>query len=310
MDENPKNVVAYLAPGWVSSAEVMSFPGASESSGRPPGRTDARFDPDDNLATPEAHEEVVRGQRIQLSPAKPAHGDTHMSLDGAVYLSVAKGYIASTDLLTRRSEDTDFATDACIRKAGTDPATGTRYLEELSFEVFNSQSRRYATERARDVIASGVRRLFGLFARARSPKDEDNGEVEVSVEEWISDTETWRPYRPNEYIRDPCLDSPLPVAALVGALDFGDTALRGLLIQKHPRLEQIKRVNRAKGLRDGRAEGLRDGVRRSVFTVLGHRGLALDPAQRSRIDACDDLEQLERWNLRAITAERAADLFD
>ena len=54
---------------------------------------------------------------------------------------LAEGYVASTELLTRTEKGFDFATDVCVRQEAIDPETGGRYLEEISFEVANTQTR-------------------------------------------------------------------------------------------------------------------------------------------------------------------------
>ncbi len=286
----------------------MSFPGSSDPAPR------ERFAPSDNLATPEAHEEVVRGRRVRLSPARVPHGDTHSTLDSIVRLGVADGYVASSDLLTRRSHDTDFATDACVRKAGTDPATGKRHLEELSFEIFHTQSRRAATRRARDVISSGVRRLIGVFVRARSVEDEEAGAFDVSVEEWLPDTGTWRVFGPEDDIHDPCLASPLPVATLLGALDLDTAAVSILVAKKAPAIEALEQSSERRGELRGELRGERRGearaTRRALLTVLEQRRLPLTTEMRARIDTCDDPETLDRWFRSALVADAAADLFD
>ena len=82
--------------------------------------------------------EVIDGQIIQVSPANPSHADRTVDISYVLRANVAPNYVASTDLLTRISDENDFATDVCIRKAGTD-AQGHRHLEELSFEVKYTQ---------------------------------------------------------------------------------------------------------------------------------------------------------------------------
>ncbi len=52
------------------------------------------------------------------------------------------GYVASPELLTRTETESDFATDVCVRREGVDPQTGGRHLEELAFEVANTQTRK------------------------------------------------------------------------------------------------------------------------------------------------------------------------
>ncbi len=84
---------------------------------------------DDRLAVPEAGEEYVDGVRYEVLAGEAAHADPQCQLAYVVRACVAKGYIASTELLTRSDSGSDFATDVCVRRAGTDPQTGQRYLE-------------------------------------------------------------------------------------------------------------------------------------------------------------------------------------
>jgi hypothetical protein len=46
-------------------------------------------------------------------------------------------------------------------------------------------------------------------------------------------------------------------------------------------------------------------ARRSLRRVLARRNLSLSPEQEARIDACDDLAEVERWHDQAITAASA-----
>src|SRR5262249_27361143 len=149
------------------------------------------------LVPPETREEHVRGRRVVAMPAKPAHGDRHFELDYVVRAHIKPGYVGSTDLLTRSAETSDFATDTCVRREGTDPATGTRYLEELAFEVVHEQSQRDITERAEDLTARGVRRLFAIFVK--------KGEVH----EWS--VGAWKQLAPNALISDSTLSRPIAI---------------------------------------------------------------------------------------------------
>jgi hypothetical protein len=108
---------------------------------------------DDHVATPETREEYIDGRIVQVAPAKYEHAVAHIRLDYVLEASVAPGYTATTDMLTRTSHDWDFAADAAILKEGVDPDTGTRYLEELAFEIKNTQRMSDLT-----MIASAPRR--------------------------------------------------------------------------------------------------------------------------------------------------------
>ena len=299
----------YLAPGSVSSG-AMRLPGSSESRAWPDLR-----DPDDHLVEPETRQEIFRGQLVEVSPARPGHGDTHCRLDAAVRLCTREGYVASTDLLTRRDHDSDFATDTCVRKAGTVQGQDgeTRHLEELSFEVFHTQSRSLARERARDVIASGVRRMFGLFVDPLSPAQEAAGQAAVTVEEWSPVRDAWIALDPGRAIEDPCLAAPLPVAALMDAAALDDAVARMLIARHNPVIEELARTSHDAGYDKGHDAGYDKGQLAgqiaAVLELLAYRGIALTPAQRARIAACDDPIRLAGWITRSLSIESADELF-
>jgi hypothetical protein len=260
------------------------------------------FGPGDHVVEPGTRKEMFRGQVIEVQPARPGHGDLHSRLDKVMDLNAAEGYVSSTDLLTRRSESSDFATDASVRRAGTNPATGQRYLEELSFEIFFKQSREHARERARDVIGAGVRRMFGIFVRERWPGSDNDGVVDCTVCEWSPERDDWMHLALDHVIADPCLRTPVPVKALIDKLESDNAAVRALIARGNPELQgyaaQVRREERLVAARD------------YVFRTLAHRKIAIDEAQRARILACADLEALERWLFRAMEVASAAELFD
>ena len=61
---------------------------------------------------------------------------------------------------------------------------------------------------------------------------------------------------------------------------------------------------------EGRAEGIAEGRGEDVLRVLDKRGVALSEDQRARVAGCTDLDQLDEWLDRAVTATRAAEVFD
>jgi hypothetical protein len=278
--------MTYLAPGAVHSGS-MRLPGA-ESQSWP--------DPDDHLVEPGTRYEVFEGERVYVSPARPGHGDTHSRLGKVIDHHASSGYQVSTDLLTRRSKDSDFATDTSIRRAGINPATGHRYLEELSFEIFFQESGEYARTRARKVLASGVRRMFGIFVKERWPGSDDAGVVDCTVAEWSAERDDWVVLAPGEVIEDPALLLPLPVEALIDGFASDAAAARALLARNNPVLEEREvRVRLA-------------NTRENIFEILEHRKIPLDAAQRDQIEACDDIAILKRWHLRATEVRDATEL--
>lgn len=241
------------------SGSGVYAPGASfDSAASLPGRdTPPAPKLDDHLVKPETREEMVRGQRIQAMPSLPPHGDQHFRLDYIIGAHLRPGYTGSTDMLTRSSVNSDFATDTCVRKAGIDPATNERYLEEVAFEVVYEQSWRDITDRAEDLTKRGVRRVFAIFVKKRQ------------VCEWSREGNHWIDVRPDEPIEDPCFASPLTVNALLDAAEADDSVARALLRKKNPVIEELRQKERKqslkKGVKKGRKEGLQEGVRVGVL---------------------------------------------
>ena len=60
----------------------------------------------------------------------------------------------------------------------------------------------------------------------------------------------------------------------------------------------VARLNQARG----KAEG--------VLRVLAARNITVTDEQRAHVLACRDLEQLDRWLIRAATATTATDVFE
>lgn len=59
----------------------------------------------------------------------------------------------------------------------------------------------------------------------------------------------------------------------------------------------------------GREKGVADGLRQSIALALSARGKRLSPARRAQLEAETRVEVLQTWLTRAVTAERAADVF-
>ena len=59
---------------------------------------------------------------------------------------------------------------------------------------------------------------------------------------------------------------------------------------------------------EGHQEGVTEGAAEAVLTVLTARGLPVDEASRLRIQNCQDLQTLKRWQIQAITATRVEDV--
>lgn len=268
-----------------SSDERRMAPSASRLSAlRLPG--DGRFIPppyvDDRLVRPETREEMVRGQLIHAAPAKPAHGDRHAEVDYVVRAHVVPGYVSSSDLLTRAGPRSDFATDACIRREGIDPRTGSRYLEELAFEVVNEQSMRHMTIRAEDLTECGVRRLIGSFVK--------KGEVR----EWSPTQRQWVVLSGEGVIDDPTLARPIRVRALLEAAEADDAVVRALEVKGNRRLDEIRA--------ESQAQERRRGLLYTLEVACELLGIRLDSPRHQQLEQLD-LEGLQAW-LDRVRAER------
>lgn len=238
---------------------------------------------DERLVKPETREEMVRGRRVIAMPANPAHGDGHFRLDYVVAAHVKEGYVGSTDLLTRSTESSDFATDTCVRKKGTDPRTGARYLEELAFEVVNEQTAREMTERAEDLTSRGVRRLIAIFVK--------KGEVC----EWSPAAGGWRKLDGDSALVDPTLARPLRIEELLDAAEADNAVVRALAAKGNPVIAEIKTESRREGHREGLreghreglAEGARGGLRQGIEAACELLAIELDAERRAELSALD-----------------------
>ena len=179
-----------------STRPAMHAPGYGHAPAASPDRPRL----DDRAVEPEGREELLRGRRMVVSPANPEHGDPHFRIDAVVSMQLARDRVGSTDMLSRVADDGDLATDTSVRRAGVNPETGERYLEEMVFEVVNTQRLSDVTAKAEELAGRGVRRIFAVFVR------------KGVVSEWRDDQ--WEPLRDDE-ITDECLAAPIPVAALL-----------------------------------------------------------------------------------------------
>lgn len=109
-----------------------------------------------------------------------------------------------------------------------------------------------------------------------------------------------------EDVKNPIVDlisqglGTLPAAALWRKLVTVD-----LSFYKSPISEELRGEGRDEGLAKGRAQ---QGAR-SVLRVLELRGIAVSDEARERITSCDDVDLLEHWMDRAVTADSTEEIF-
>lgn len=60
----------------------------------------------------------------------------------------------------------------------------------------------------------------------------------------------------------------------------------------------------------GEAKGEAQGEAKAVLAVLAARGIAVPDDARERIESCTDLDQLDEWVRRSVTAESVKELFE
>lgn len=281
MDEN-RRAYSLKAPGPDGSGSAMRLPGRGSFP-----------NVDDHLVEPEVtRDEIIGGRRMETLPSEVPHADQQTRLDYVLQARVSTGYLASTDLVTRYGVDSDFASDSCVRREGIDPATGRRYLEEIAFEIVSEQSEKLATDKADRMHRRGVRRIFAVWVK--------RGEVG----EWNAESRTWRKLAAGTKLEDPCLATPLEIAALLDAALADNSVAEALVAKGNPIL--LEREASAKAA--GREEGQAEGVARSVLDVLAARKIEASEAQRRKILTCQDLDQLSRWLQRAVVASSSAEV--
>jgi hypothetical protein len=279
MDPKPRHALS--APGR-TPASALRLPGVHE--GPFPGV-------DDHIVKPETREEMVRGELILAQPAKPPHADRHARLDHVTLAHVAPGYIVSSDLLTRFGPKSNFATDVCVRKEGTDPESGNRYLEELAFEIVNEQSLRHITVRAEDIAGRGVRRLIVIFVKRGT------------VTEWSQAEHRFVPLPLDGVLDDPTLAQPIPIRAMLDAA----AAKRAVTAAVWAQDDDPWLLERKQELSEqGRTEGQHD----SLLLMLEGRGLHPSDEQRAVIESCSDPERLQRWLRSAGRVGSVAELLE
>jgi hypothetical protein len=249
MDPKYQSGTMFLAPGAASSTSAASFPARdrhSPSSFPPPA---SAFPPvDEHLVQPEiSREEIIRGRKIVTMGANPPHAEAHTRADFVILPHVCDDYIASSDLLTRVNEGSNFATDVNIRRKGLDPQTGVRYLEEISFEIVNEQSLREVTEKAEDLVRRGVRRVFAIFIK------------KGYVGEWSREKNAFVAVESDAVLEDRVLIRPIAIRALIDAALAENEVVLALWKKGNPTLKRIDEKAREDGRNAGRKQGYEDG---------------------------------------------------
>lgn len=285
---------SYRLPSYGSP--IGEPPGSAPPAMRMPGV-------DDRLAIPEAGEEYVDGVRYEVMAGEPEHADPQCQLAYLVRACVAEGYVASAELLTRSDQGSDFATDVCVRRAGEDPQTGQRYLEEISFEVAHKQPLVKLEKRAQKLVRRGVRRVFGVMV--------DNEEVY----EWTASGARKECSLSGE-IRDRAFKKALRIRAIVDAAEADRMVVEALWAKREPHLVKLvdqgraagHAKGRAEGHAEGRAEGHAEGLAEAVLRALERHGITIPVRQRRALLTCQDVKLLTQWLDKVLAADTAIEV--
>ena len=287
MSSRPSRPVL-LAPGALSSSVGVYAPGRHDRRPELPAV-------DERLVAPEAHAEIVGGVVYQMMGANPPHATQHLQIARIFGDCLAPGYEAAVDMLTRATKKTDAAPDVSVFPEGPDPVTGARQLEEIAFEVLDTESLDHVTRKTRLLAKRGVRRLFYLHVADRS------------VHEWQHANGEWLPLDDDAEIRDRCFVVAMPVAALVDRLRADDTIARALVARRNPVIEAIRREERDEGHREGHREGHEQGHKagkeeafRVMLQVMHGLGRPLDATEIERLSG-----QLDVLGAAHVLAETA-----
>jgi len=271
-----------MAPPPYGGSAALSFPPAEQ-------RPRWELPVDEHLVTPEVtRDEIIRGRKVIAQPALEPHAEAHTDLAFVVRAHVRPGYIAAVDLLTRVTESSDFATDACIRKAGHDPSTGRRWLEELAFEIATTQKNRNLREKAEDLRTRGVRRVFAIFP------------IKGAVGEWSSTTGDFVLLPADAMISDPTLVRPMSVRALLEAAEAGNEVVRGLEAQGNPEIARVRL--------EGVERGIEQGQREMLGEMLVERFGKIPERFQTRLSAAKT-EALRAWMKKAFAGSSLEEIF-
>ncbi len=177
---------------------------------------------DERLVAPESGYEIDEGKLVRVSPSDPPDAIRHSKNSALLEAHVADDFEVACDMLTRLSETSDRAPDASVFPRAPDPDTGGRQIEQLAFEVVNTESLSHAAKKASDLWTRGV------TARLR------RGRRTLRAFEWSGELGTWRLLDLAESIEDPALAVALPLEALVRAVKADDAIARALLAKRNP----------------------------------------------------------------------------
>jgi hypothetical protein len=317
------------------------------------------------------------------------HGQPHGQVYFVLHTYVAAGCELDVAALVREPAGRALGSDIRVRKHGIDPETGDRHVEELAFAIASQRpdAEEVIAQHVEALLARGVRRIFTISGtstagaggtigaraaaepRARTAErkraDIDLAERKRAMpgrslgkharrpgplREWMPAQGSWRTYGDDAVIIDASLGQPVPVRALLDAVEADRAVARALIDRRVDVIEDYGskrfvagkdegyrsgssegfRAGKDEGFRAGKDEGYRagkndgyragtndgyrdgtsDGMREAILLLLRARGIAVDERAYARIAACSELGILQRWLTRAVHVISAPALFD
>ncbi|MEW5852278.1 MAG: Uma2 family endonuclease [Myxococcota bacterium] len=229
----------------------------------------------------ESRYELSHGHPVECAPAGGRHAIANAA--GAMVLASDPAVdSAGVDAGYSPSEDTLRAPDLSV--GGVPRAPGwIKGVPPLAVEYVDSgQDEEKLADKIADLLSAGTQLVW--VVRLAGPSRVEVHERGKAV----------RMMLPGQLLEAPgVLQNPVPVQALYE----GEAALQATLSNLLQRrgYQDLEAV-RSEGRTEGRAE--------AVLTLLAARGIGVPDAERSAILACRDPATLERWLVRAATAER------
>jgi Uma2 family endonuclease len=230
---------------------------------------------DERLVAPEQRFEAIDGQIVYAAPSNEPHGTAMFDLAALLSAHLLPGYRGAVDMLVRANRFSDFAPDACIFPAERDPETGGRQLEELVFEIIDSQPLSEVSRKARLLTERGIRQIFCLDLPQKR------------AHRWSAKDDAWVALRSDESITDPtCLVRGIPVRALLNAASVDEATAAALLEKGTETLRRALDVRTSAGRAEGKAEG-REALRDAVADLCDAYGIELTEPRRATLEGLD-----------------------
>lgn len=239
-----------MDPPRPSALPVWLAPGAGSAAVEAPSHAPRLPPIDRHLLREDSGAEVVDGRVVQTMGAEEPHATLHFDVPRLLGHCLAGGYVGAADLLTRPTEDDNFAPDISIYPEARDPATGGRQVEDLAFEIIDTTPLARVTTKARKLVTRGVRRVFVIDVADRA------------VREWSRARDDWELLPPDAAITDRCFSEPVPVRALVDHLLADEVVVRALHRRRNPALMRLLDEREARGRDEGLAPLVRQFERR------------------------------------------------